>query len=400
MKKIIIALSFVWMAVIPSQGQPVHQNYKNPDILHSTNVHVAARKEFIIPSIPSYNVYKADLHTHTVYSDGRVGPEFRMYEAWLDGLDVMAVTEHIEYRRYEDKMVEYMTGYVKEDAKAVNFILHRPTTVYDSCGIQVDLNYVLKRYETESKKYDITIIPGGEITRDPTTIGHYNALFVKDNNKIYDPDPIVAIRNAVAQGAIVMHNHPGWRKKNLQYTEFEKQVYKEGLISGIEVMNGWEFYPKAIERANKEKLFISSNTDVHTTTDIDYKRSGFARNMTFIFAKDKSLESLKEALLARRTLAWSFGNVAGEEKLLKEFFHASIQVDVIGEKVAKKKNRVRITNNSSIAYLLQPKNENPIWLDPFTTIIATSEEGKSAIEYEILNMWSGDDKHPKVKIQF
>ena len=41
--------------------------------------------------------------------------------------------------------------------------------------------------------------------------------------------------------------------------------------------------------------------------------------MTLIFAKDKSLESLKEAMKARRTLAYSFGTIAGEAQLLVDF---------------------------------------------------------------------------------
>ena len=48
-----------------------------------------------------------------------------------------------------------------------------------------------------AKDYDITIIPGIEITRKPDGVyTHLNALFTKDNNTIYDPDPAQSIRNA------------------------------------------------------------------------------------------------------------------------------------------------------------------------------------------------------------
>ena len=42
------------------------------------------RQEIIIPNICGYNVYKADLHTHTIYSDGVVTPTWRLREAWFD----------------------------------------------------------------------------------------------------------------------------------------------------------------------------------------------------------------------------------------------------------------------------------------------------------------------------
>ena len=55
-----------------------------------------------------------------------------------------------------------------------------------------------------------------------------------------------------------MHNHPGWRRKSLEHPEFEVKAYGEGLIDGIEIMNGAEFYPKAIARAHARKLFVTS----------------------------------------------------------------------------------------------------------------------------------------------
>ena len=39
-------------------------------------------------------VLAADLHTHSVFSDGEVWPSIRVKEAHLDGLEVLAVTEH------------------------------------------------------------------------------------------------------------------------------------------------------------------------------------------------------------------------------------------------------------------------------------------------------------------
>ena len=43
--------------------------------------------------------------------------------------------------------------------------------------------------------------------------------------------------------------------------------------------------------------------------------------MTLIFAKENTLEALREAIEARRTLAYSFGTIAGDEQLLKDLFH-------------------------------------------------------------------------------
>ena len=89
------------------------------------------------------------------------------------------------------------------------------------------------------------------------TLKKVHPIAATDNNTIYDPDPLQALRNAKAQGALVQHNHPGWTRKSLDMPEFEVQAYGEGLIDGIETMNGSEFYPKAIERAKELGLFVS-----------------------------------------------------------------------------------------------------------------------------------------------
>src|SRR5690554_7062845 len=51
-----------------------------------------------IPDIDGYKTLKGDFHIHTVFSDGKVWPDQRVKEAWNEGLDVIAITDHIEYR--------------------------------------------------------------------------------------------------------------------------------------------------------------------------------------------------------------------------------------------------------------------------------------------------------------
>ena len=56
------------------------------------------RREINVPDILGYKTLKCDFHVHTVFSDGDVWPTVRIQEAWMDGLDVIAITDHIEYR--------------------------------------------------------------------------------------------------------------------------------------------------------------------------------------------------------------------------------------------------------------------------------------------------------------
>ncbi|MBR5808404.1 MAG: PHP domain-containing protein, partial [Alistipes sp.] len=353
------------------------------------------RKEFHAPGVDGYNAYKVDLHNHTIFSDGHLSMQSRVREAWADGLDAIAVTEHLEYRPHEKDYVKYLKGYTGNGAKAKAYdFVSKPGPAKED--IMVDFNYPVELARKTAKNYDMTIISGIEVTRKPDEYCHFNALFTTDNNAIYDADPMQSLRNAKAQGALVLHNHPGWLRKDLSMTKFEKAAYKEGLIDGIELMNGAEFYPKAITRAWKYNFFVSSNTDIHHPSAERYQRYGERRNMTLIFAKDKSVESLREAIEARRTLAYSYGTLAGEESLLRKFFEASVQVREIS--VDKKGRRqIIVTNKSSIDWWLVREGRKAELLEANSSIIL-GERTSTSNTFTLMNTWCGEDKHITVEL--
>ena len=389
MKRFLILAAACLVAASASAQSIYTQDKNNVDMLRPTASHEVLRSEFVLPQVNGYKVLKSDLHAHTVYSDGNVTPEYRVREAWVDGLDVLAITEHIEYRPSEGKMISYLKGFFPGEPNKPNG------------NILCDLNVSNKLAIAAAAGYGITLIPGAEITRDQNKIGHYNALFVKDVNTMYDPDPAVSMKKAREQGALIMHNHPGWIRKNVDMIDFEKQVYGENLIDGIEIMNGSEFYPPIVTRAFEKNFFMAANTDIHGTTTMDYVAQGHRRNMTFILAKDNSLESIKEALKARRTLAYSFGTLAGEEQLIKDFFMACVKFETF--KVdANGKRTMRMINNTSMSFVLR-FGGNPVELRPFTSRnVSVAKDAE--LSFTVENLWipgeGKEAKHPVIKLKF
>lgn len=376
------------LASISASAQYHYTDANNPEMLHHVASKAPCRKVFTLPVVNGYNIYLADLHTHSAYSDGSVLPKFRIAEAWQDGLDIIAITEHIEYRPAEKAFYEYLKKYTAVEynkEKGINIPM-------------VDLNTAVNVAATEGENYDILVIPGSEITRNGTTVGHFNALFTTDNNLIYDEDPVQAIRNAKAQGALVMHNHPGWRKTSLDFTDTEKIAYEEGLIDGVEVMNGSEFYPGIIDRVQERGLFIAANSDIHGATAVEYRLTGSDRPMTLILARDKSMESIREALESNRTIALGYGELCGEEGLLAELFKASITFDELN--VTEKNKVLQLTNKTSIPYLIQLEGKNPVHIEPHSAVRMTIDKNTKMLKMSIINMWCSADSHPVVELGF
>lgn len=381
MKKMALCAAAALLALSLS-AQTWQQDRKNPSML--VYPVVDTRTEIITPEVNGYQVIKADLHVHTIYSDAHVSPEYRIREAWLDGLDAIAITDHIEHRPCEKTMTAYLAGNVTRN------------NVNDGT-IAADLNYSISEAETMARRRGITLIRGAEITRNPQSIGHFNALFTTDNNRIYDKDPLQSIRNAHEQGAIIQSNHPGWRKTDNEFTSVMKAAMEEGLVSGVEVFNSKEFYPDVIEKAVENGLFVAGGSDIHSESDMEYLRLGVFRDMTLVFAKDASAEAIREALENGRTLAYGYGDIAGREDLLKDFFLAavSVKVDCVDQKGTK---YYRITNHSSFPFVISISGERDVFVLAAMSSVCRTTGGRKLV-VNVPSMWYGDGKHPEITIK-
>ena len=256
----------------------------------------SVRHEIVLPDIPGYKTLKCDFHIHTVFSDGIVWPTVRVDEAWEDGLDAIAITDHIE-------------GHPKK----------LPGQNHQSYEIALPL----------AKAKNIILIKGGEISRGMPP-GHLNALFVSDVNALNLPDWKDALAEAIRQGGFIEWNHPGWRKQQPDTTRWmaeHETIYRNGWMHGIEVFNEKEWYPEALLWALDKNLAIIGNSDIHNVFDKKYDRNKVPiRPVTLVFAKERNEESIKEAMFARRTATLFFNKLIGPKELIEPLVKQSIQV--------------------------------------------------------------------------
>ena len=57
-----------------------------------------ADRHINFPDTERYQTLVVDLHTHSTFSDGHVWPTIRVSEALRDGLNAIAITEHLEWQ--------------------------------------------------------------------------------------------------------------------------------------------------------------------------------------------------------------------------------------------------------------------------------------------------------------
>lgn len=222
------------------------------------------------PDVPGYETLLCDFHMHTVFSDGLVWPTVRVDEAQREGLDAIALSDHIEHQPH------------KEDIPTHH---NRP---YD---------IILER----AREKNILVIKGAEITRD-TPPGHYNAIFVDDIDPLETPDFFDCVKTAHDQKAFLFWNHHAWKGvERGQWSDVQDKMHEEHLLNGMEVANGKKYYPLTHKWCLEKELTMIGNSDIHHPS-IDYSYTAQKhRTLTLVFAKERTVESIKEALRAGRT---------------------------------------------------------------------------------------------------
>lgn len=312
MKKFFLFVGFIAFYSIQASAQ-----LQGLDVVKCPDVQPAYSGEYIyIPDVEGYKALKCDFHTHTIFSDGEIKPENRVWEAAVRGLDVIAITDHIEYRP---------NGYIKADHNA---------------------SYKLAK--TVEKSANVIVIPGAEITRSKP-LGHLNALFVKDANALDVDDPLVAIDNALKQGAFIMWNHPGWPNDSSTIYPVHKELIKKKKIHGVEIVNGFEYYPKSFNFCHDYKLAYMGNTDIHGVYKLTYRTDKQVGPMTIVFAENRTEEGVKEALFAGRTVVKFADMLVGSEKNLLRMVKACLH----GAEITEQGDRtftVKFENKSTLKF--------------------------------------------------
>lgn len=309
--------------------------------------------------VGKFFLLKADFHTHTVFSDGHVWPDFRSYEAMLDELDAIAITDHVDYQGWPDDLAK---DYNRPHEIAENFV----------------------------KDTSLLVIRGAEISPRVSPY-HCNAIFLSDANAIptdymestsgefvmkegdLTADIYKAFEAAMDQNAFIFYNHPTYRFWNIEsdgyglFSTVHEDLVKKGWLHGIEIVNGGSYLVEAHRAAIKYDLAVLSNSDVHWST---LRSNPKSRPVTLVLADSFSKEAIKEALHEGRSVAYWDNHLAGPGDILKEIFLSCLSFTHDWDK--RKDSHLltlNIENTSSIPFRAKLSTKYELLFQPSNTII-------------------------------
>ncbi len=337
----------------------------------AVSAHPVENRQIEFPDIPGYQTLLADLHQHTVFSDGHVWPTVRVWEAEADGISVIATTDHLEWRPH-DKDVPFTNS-----------------------------NRAFELASEEAvKSGKVLVLNGGEVSRDLPP-GHVNAVFLKDVNALFIDDPMEVFRVAAEQDAFIFWNHPNWVAQRsdgmAELSDMHRELIARGQLHGIEVVNEYTYSDEAVQIALEQNLTMLGNSDVHGLVDYDFDvMEGGHRPVTLVFATEKTKPAVKEALFERRTAVCIDDTLIGRKALIQPLVKACIS-PVKTEILHSYKGEtlvidVLFENRSSIDYIFE--NQSPFTLHNQPDIFTLPAQKKTVVQVKIM------DKLPEFEIPF
>lgn len=363
----LILLLFVLIVPLESRAQP--------------DPRVTRKVEF--PNVPGYQTVKADLHIHTVFSDGSVWPDIRVQEAVRDGLDAIAMTDHLEFQPHSEDIPH------------------------------PDRNRSYEVATESAENHDLIIINGSEITRDMPP-GHSNAIFLKDANPLLQEDPMAVFQEAERQGAFTFWNHPMWieQKKSgiASLTEMHRQLIREGLLDGIEVVNHQTYSAEALQIALDHDLTILGTSDIHGLIDWDYDvPRGGHRPITLVFVTERSKQGIREALLDGRTAVWFNNMMVGREEYVVPLIEASLTIKRATYESDSSVLNVLIENASDAEYILDSRSDytfhtrsDVATIEPHGTTRLRVKPGERVqslkLSFNVMNAVIAPEEHPVITL--
>ena len=233
--------------------------------------------------------YKANLHCHTILSDGRWTPKQVKEEYKKRGYSIVAITDHehlVEHHDLNDEDILFLTAYEL-------YIRNMP---FDHLtGSQVHINLYSKTpsnkmlyYTPEVTKY----IPEEELK----TL-QYHKLVEKRAHTVEFVQQ--TIRDAMEAGFLVCHNHPTWSFENESVADsyqdcFAMEIYNHGCY--VEAYNEYNEHYYDFQLRKGRKMALIAADDNHNKYPVGHSHCDSFGGFTYILADKLEYGKVIEAM--------------------------------------------------------------------------------------------------------
>ena len=164
------------------------------------------------------------------------------------------------------------------------------------------------------------------------------------------------------------------------------------------MVNDITFSEEALRIAIDNDLTVMGTSDIHGLVDYQYDiAEGGHRPICLVFCKERTAESIKEALFEGRTVTWFKDILAGKEQWLHQLVTASIQVKNKGYIGDTDILQIELHNLSDALFVMKNQSVYDFYSDTDVIILGPQEKktlqvlaaradtGTTPLTFDILN---------------
>ncbi len=251
-------------------------------------------KKYLLPEGGSF--YKANLHCHSVLSDGRLTPEElkELYKSY--GYSVLAYTDHdifIPHNDLSDKEFIALNGFEAEVNEHKSAPFDFVKTVH-MCFIALDSNTTLQPCWHRTKYLFGNAPANRHLVQFDENEPDYERAYTGERMS----DMVAKIRS---KGFFATYNHPSWSRE--RYTEYMGYNGLDAMeiFNGACIVEGHDDYnPRVYEDmlCGGKRLFCIGADDNHNCHPKGTRRHDSGRAFTMIKAPELKYEAITSALSA------------------------------------------------------------------------------------------------------
>lgn len=241
---------------------------------------------------PKTRQYKANLHCHSVCSDGRLTPQVLKEAYQAQGYQILAITDHecpMDHTAMSEPDFLMLTGYEAH-------IRPNSTGLYNAYQSEIHMNlFARDPHNTSLICYDprySKFMPPEQLAATPKAGSQRPREYTTEYINEF-------VRTAKENGYIVSYNHPVWSMESeARIASYQGFFSMEIVNYGSYIINNMEYNGHLYDKLllGGKRLFVHAGDDDHNVVPLDDPKSDSFGSATMILADDLTYDAVFSAM--------------------------------------------------------------------------------------------------------